>query len=220
MRVRDVLVGLEDADPESDCRVWSDGMRVITTRYGQPVERDEYEPRLRRRRFEAPPFEEEEPVPQSKKIGRSRRIEVRPKWKLPEVVYVQSFSGARGLSKVMHHFDHQASTLIFVANADGLYKAHDTITMAKTWCGISGDPRSFNDTIGPEMRLCLTCTRMFDECHTACESCGVITHNDEMHTLGGDVWIGDNQTAVPPECERCYRERERIEAPYRTVMGT
>lgn len=218
MRVRDVLAGLEDVDPESDCRVWADGMRIMTTRYGTPVEREEPAMSLRRR-FEVTekPFEEE-PMPKMS-FGYRRRIEVKPKWKLPETVYLQSFSGARGLTKVVHYFDHQASTLILIADAEGSYKARDTITMAKTWCGIYGDPLSFNDSIGPEMRLCLSCQRMFDEWHTACESCGVITHNDEMHTLGGDVWIGDNHTAVPPECERCYRERERIEAPYRTVMG-
>ena len=33
-------------------------------------------------------------------------------------------------------------------------------------------------------------------------------------TLGGDGPDG----AVPPECNVCYRERERIEEPYRKVM--
>lgn len=216
MRVGDVLAGLEGVDPDSDLRVWFDGMRVMTTRYGQPVDRDAL-----RHHFEVEPPEEEpmgklHPPPRS----RRRRIEVKPRWKLPEVVYLQSFSGSRGLTKVMHYFDHQASTMIFVANGEGAFRVHDTVTMAKTWCGIYGDPLSFNDSIGPEMRLCLSCEKKFDEWHTACESCGVITHNDDMHTLGGDVQIGDLHTAVPPECERCFRERERIEAPYRAVMGS
>jgi hypothetical protein len=214
MRVRDVLAGLADADPESDCRVWSDGMRVMTTRYGQPVDRDTL-----RQNFYAPepPFEEE-PMPKVS-LDFRRRLEVKPKrWNLPDVVYVQSFSGARGLTKVVHYFDHQASTLVLQTNMEGIYR-RDVIILAKTWCGISSDPLSFNDTIGPEMRLCLSCQRMFDEYHTPCESCGVITHNDEMHTLGGDVYIGDNYTAIPPECNRCHHERERIEAPYRTVMS-
>lgn len=213
MRVRDVLAGLEDVDPESDCRVWADGMRVMTTRYGQPVDRDTL-----KRNFYAPepPFEEE-PMPKVS-LNYRRRFDVKPKrWNLPEVVYVQSFSGARGLTKVVHYFDHQASTLVFTTDAYGTMR--DTIIMAKTWCGIYTDPLSFNDSIGPEMRLCLSCQRMFDEWHTACESCGVITHNDEMHSLGGDQWGDGGLAAFPSECDRCYRERERIEAPYRTVMS-
>lgn len=214
MRVRDVLAGLEDVDPESDCRVWADGMRVMTTRYGQPVDRDT----LKRNFYVPEPPFEEEPMPKVS-LNYRRRFDVKPKrWNLPEVVYVQSFSGARGLTKVVHYFDHQASTLVLQTNTKGAFR-RDTIILARTWCGISSDPLSFNDSIGPEMRLCLSCQRMFDEWHTACESCGVITHNDEMHTLGGDRDGEAGPEAVPPECDRCYRERERIEAPYRMVMS-
>jgi hypothetical protein len=216
MRVRDVLAGLADADPESDCRVWSDGMRVITTRYGLPVERDDdLRPLGNLGNFRKVFPEPERP----KQVSQARRFDVKPKrWNLPETVYVQSFSGARGLTKVVHYFDHQASTLVLETNKKGVYR-RDAIILARTWCGISSDPLSFNDTIGPEMRLCLSCQRMFDEWHTACESCGVITHNDEMHTLGGDRDGENGPEAFPPECNRCHHERERIEAPYRTVMS-
>lgn len=223
MRVREVLLGLEDVDPESDCRVWADGMRVITTRYGAPVESTDRGLHIVSRGQFRPGYigddEEEGTVPQES-IGYVRRhwVTIKPKLHLPETMFFQTEAGRQGQSNVVHYLDHDRCELKFEVRDDGSYG--DTVTWFKSWCGQRAlDEKALTEVMPAEHRLCLTCERKFDEWHTACEGCGVVTHNDEMHSLGGDQWGDGGLAAFPSECEACFKQRERVEAPYRQVMG-